>query len=123
MLSEINPNKRSGNYGLRDQLLALTWVRHNIQAFGGDPDLVTLFGQSSGGTSIFALLASPHLEGLFHRTISMSGSPILNKSLADASRQNLDFLQQTGCSDVECILDLRYEHTHIYMYIHTYTHT
>ncbi|WP_440711617.1 carboxylesterase/lipase family protein [Herbiconiux sp. YIM B11900] len=60
------------NLGLRDQIFALQWVRENIAAFGGDPDDVTLFGESAGGASVVALMASPLPEGLFHRAIAQS---------------------------------------------------
>ncbi|MGH8493548.1 MAG: carboxylesterase/lipase family protein [Moraxellaceae bacterium] len=63
------------NAGLRDQLLALQWVQQHIEAFGGDPGNVTLFGESAGGMSIACLLASPLARGLFHRAILQSGSP------------------------------------------------
>jgi para-nitrobenzyl esterase len=63
----------SGNYGLRDQIAALEWVRDNIAAFGGDPANVTLFGGSSGAISVSMLAASPRAKGLFHRAISESG--------------------------------------------------
>jgi len=60
------------NLGLRDQIAALEWVRENIAAFGGDPDDVTLFGESAGGACVIALMASPLAEGLFHRAIAQS---------------------------------------------------
>ena len=62
----------SGNYGLKDQIAALEWVQRNIEAFGGDPGNVTIFGESAGGTSVHALLASPRSEGLVHRGIAQS---------------------------------------------------
>ncbi len=63
------------NAGLRDQLAALEWVRASVAAFGGDPDRVTVFGQSAGAISIGALLASPRAQGLFRRAVLQSGAP------------------------------------------------
>ena len=62
----------SGNYGLKDQVAALEWVQRNIAAFGGDPGNVTIFGESAGGTSVHALIASPRSKGLVHRGIAQS---------------------------------------------------
>jgi para-nitrobenzyl esterase len=62
----------SGNYGILDHVAALEWVRDNVRGFGGDPDNVTIFGESAGGASVYALLATPLAEELFHRAISES---------------------------------------------------
>ena len=67
---------RSSNMGMQDIVLALDWVRENIGAFGGDPDRVTIFGESSGALSVFCLLVTPLAKGLFHRAIAQS--PYLN---------------------------------------------
>jgi para-nitrobenzyl esterase len=64
----------SGNYALLDQIAALEWIRRNVAAFGGDPDQVTIAGQSAGAASVHALIASPRAKGLFRRAIAQSGS-------------------------------------------------
>ena len=63
------------NLGLRDQVMALRWVRDNIRAFGGDPNNVTIFGESAGGNAITTLMATPTAGGLFHRAIVQSAPP------------------------------------------------
>ena len=66
----------SGNQGLRDQQLALSWVKSNIAAFGGDPELVTIFGQSAGSYSVYQQVLSPQAKGLFKRAIGQSIGPL-----------------------------------------------
>jgi para-nitrobenzyl esterase len=64
----------SGNYGNLDMIAALEWVQKNIASFGGDPDNVTIFGESAGGLNVYSLMASPLAKGLFHQAIAQSGS-------------------------------------------------
>jgi len=68
----VDPLEASGNWGILDAVSALRWVQDNAAAFGGDPDNVTVFGESAGGTNILALLVSPLSTGLFHRAIVQS---------------------------------------------------
>ena len=87
-LTRESPHHASGNYGLMDQILALEWVRANIASFGGDPDNVTVFGQSAGSMDTGMLMTSPLASGLFEKAINESGAafspPVI--PLAEAER-------------------------------------
>ena len=110
-LSAESPNKVSGNYGLLDMIAGLEWIQKNITAFGGDPDKVTIFGESAGGIAVSMLCASPLAEGLFHGAISQSGGnfgpprpttyPGENqKLLVDAEKDGLAFMESAGVSSI-----------------------
>ena len=87
----------SGNYGQMDLVAALEWIRDNIAAFGGDPDRVTIFGESGGGGKVYSLLGSPLAAGLFHGGIIQSGmSGPDSVSLADAEDMGMDLAVALG---------------------------
>ena len=86
----------SGNAGLLDLVLALRWVRDNIAAFGGDPDCVTMFGQSGGGAKIATLMAMPAAKGLFHRAWTMSGQQVTAQGPRGASARAAAVIEAMG---------------------------
>jgi para-nitrobenzyl esterase len=90
---------RQGNAGLLDLVLALDWVRDNIARFGGDPDNITIFGESGGGKKVSHLLGMPAAQGLFHRAVIQSGAlstAVRRDAASDYARQ---FLDRVGVAD------------------------
>ena len=97
-LSEESGHGASGNYGLMDQIAALRWVRDNIAAFGGDPENVTIFGESAGSRSVALLMAAPQARGLFHKGICQSGAlRDVSDGLMDREVQGLEVAAKLGC--------------------------
>lgn len=88
------------NAGLRDQIAALEWVRDHIEDFGGDPERVTIFGESAGGMSVGTLLGTPAAKGLFHRAVCQSGAAHNASSEAQARRVAEVFLTAIGAEDL-----------------------
>lgn len=95
----LGPQGAVGNYGLADQQAALRWVHENIAAFGGDPDKVTLAGESAGGMSVCDHLVAPESKGLFRAAIIQSGPCQAQLPLPEAERISEDYARDAGCGD------------------------
>ncbi|WP_163269482.1 carboxylesterase/lipase family protein [Chelativorans alearense] len=99
--AESKDGLSSGNYGDLDKVQVLRWVKENISAFRGNPDCVTIAGQSAGARGVCFLLASPEAAGLFHGAVMESGRECPSTSNADQVEAGSKFVESIGCADAE----------------------
>jgi para-nitrobenzyl esterase len=104
-LRSEDPNKSTGSYGSLDQIAALKWVQNNIANFGGDPDNVTIFGESAGGWSVCTMLATPLAKGLFDHAIMESGGCEASVTLEEGYAAGKAIADKLGCrqDDLDCL--------------------
>ncbi|MBR1691991.1 MAG: carboxylesterase family protein [Lachnospiraceae bacterium] len=106
-LAAESPNGTTGNYGLLDQIQALKWIHENIEAFGGDPDQITIAGESAGASSVNALCVSPLTEGLFRYAIAESSGITAKKpfhtfrDFDDALQTGSAIMQEMGAGSID----------------------
>jgi para-nitrobenzyl esterase len=104
-LARLDPRfPDSGNAGQLDLILALQWVRDHIAAYGGDPRLVTVFGQSGGGAKIATLMGTPAARGLFHRAATMSGQQVTASGPLHATERARAYMARVGARSVDDLL-------------------
>jgi para-nitrobenzyl esterase len=104
-LRKEDPNDATGGQGSLDQVAAINWVHQNIENFGGDPENVTIFGESAGGWSVCTMLATPLNKGKFSRAIIESGGCEISQSLEKGYDQSRGIAELLGCSpdDLQCL--------------------
>ena len=109
LLSEESPHGVSGNYGLLDQVAALEWIQNNIEQFGGDPNNITIFGQSAGGGSVKSLSASPLSKNLISKSIIMSAGGLDDRpgisleSAQMANKEMMDHFEKTTLEQMRAL--------------------
>ena len=96
----------SGNQGMMDMIAALEWVKYHIEAFGGDPSNVTIFGESGGGAKVGTLLGMPAAKGLFHKAGIQSGAQLRRMPISAAIETRKRLMQALGISDARQLLDI-----------------
>lgn len=94
----LNNDASRGNYGIWDQILALKWVKNNIMSFGGNPDSITIFGESAGGFSVSLLSLIPQNQGLFHRVIAQSGTALSPLAFGDSRPATIEIANLLQCN-------------------------
>lgn len=111
-LAAESPDHTTGNYGLLDQIQALRWVNENIESFGGDPDRITIAGESAGASSVNALCVSPLADGLFRYAIAESSGIVAKhpyhtfRTMEDALAMGQDIMDEMGVQTVEELRNL-----------------
>jgi len=109
-LSKESPNGVSGNYLPLDLIASLKWIKTNIAAFGGDPDNVTIFGESGGGAKVSLMMSSPQAKGLFHRAICESGTALAilgSKPLSDIENNGVQLFEKLGIDSSDPLEQVR----------------
>ena len=91
----------SGNLNLQDQIAGLTWIKNNIAQFGGDPDNITIMGESAGGASVMFLMISPKAKGLFQKAIAESGTTTFSRTKEQAAKYTKRFMELAGVKNVD----------------------
>jgi para-nitrobenzyl esterase len=106
---DLDPSEPVANFGLWDVIIALRWIQDNIARFGGDPDRVTLFGESAGAHNIVALMAAKPARGLFHRAVGQSTGAIASElqTLADSQQLGVDLARAMGFDGEDALRQLR----------------